>query len=144
MAGSQMRRHRKSRYIILDGGVSGLDMSRAWIKKNKAEKLRPTIPRRAIHVRRSPLSQTVTASQKKVTRLKMDRASTIIRNSCAGSSNVESDMSFFFIKGNPFAPAILHQGRTILIPDDHPVHSVDEGCPCTSNFIINCCFTQAP
>src|SRR5947208_19236 len=128
MAGSQMRRHRKSRYASLDGGVSGPEMSRAWRKKNRAEKLRPTMPRRAIQVRRSPLSQTVTASQKKVTRLKMDRASTIICIRCEGSSNVESDMLFFFVKGNPFAPAVLHQGCTVLIPDNHTIHSIDEGC----------------
>src|SRR5438552_9324966 len=95
IAGSHRRRHRKSCDVVYE---SGLAMSSACTKKKNAEKLNPTTPRRAIQACRLPFSQTVNASQRNVTRLKMESARTIVLNSCVGSRKVKSDMLFFFVK----------------------------------------------
>src|SRR2546427_8555453 len=53
-------------------------------------------------------------------------------------------MLFFFVKWNPFTPAILHQGRSILIPHNHPVHRINQSCTGPCNFVIHRRLAQSP
>src|SRR5579863_3166040 len=114
------------------------------MKKNSADSPRPTTPRRAMPALRSPFNQTVMASQRNATRLKMESASRQVRKKLSGCSRVDSPISFLFIESNPFPPAILHQRYAVFIPHNHAVERIDQGSARARHFIINGSITQTP
>src|SRR5579875_1521540 len=122
--------------------------SKVCRKKKSAESPRPTTPTRAIILRRSPFNQTVRASQRNVTRLKMESAMTIVCTMRPGSSQIaESIVSFFYfslIEWNPFTTTILHQCHAVFIPYNHTIECVDQRSSGARHLIIDGIFAQAP
>src|SRR5260370_2832078 len=107
------------------------------MKKKRGERVKPSTRKRVMQAWRSTLSQTVSANQRKATKLKVEIARAMVCSNRAGSSRSCSDISFFFVEGHALTPAILHQGSAILVPDDHAIERKDERCPRTRDLVVD-------